>query len=462
MIAVSDAAEADKQKWIAARLVELVCARTPVALALNIVNAAIMVFVLRDAVPAALRFVWFGCLVAVTLARALLWQRHNAAGPAPDQAALWGARFAVGAGAGGVLWGAAALLFFVPGAPALQAYVAIAVGVMAAGAVVALGAHPPAFYAFCIPAIVALAGRFLFQGGEVSIVIGILIAAFGAVLLVAAEALHRNHARVLALRLENMDLVGSVSAANEAARSGDLAKAAFLGSISHELRTPLNAIIGFSEILKDELFGELGQPQYRDYAGLIHDSAEHLLDVINEILDISDAESGRLKLDEETVDVARLVAVCVDLVAARAGARGAPIAVRIAPDLPNLRADARRLRQILLNLLSNALKFTAQGGRIEVRAATDAQGRLALAVSDTGVGMSAEDAARATQPFARGDARLSRGAGGTGIGLPLSKALVELHGGSLMLESELGAGTTVTARFPRERVSARGGPSGPA
>ncbi len=240
------------------------------------------------------------------------------------------------------------------------------------------------------------------------------------------------------------------AALSEAAKGADLARAAFLGSIGHELRTPLNAILGFSEILKDELFGDLGQPQYRGYAMLIHNSAEHLLDVINELLDIAKAEGGKLELEEEVVDVARAVAICVDLVAARAASK--TISVSIPPDLQQLRADPRRVKQILLNLLANAVKFTPAGGRIEVAAARDAEGRLAITVSDTGIGMAEADISRATELFARDTAERSRKFPGAGIGLPLSKALIERHGGDLIVASRLGAGTCVTVRFPKERV----------
>ena len=460
MNGVADAVEDEKQKWVTAQIIGLIYGRTPVALALTVVNAGILVFVLRDAAPAPLRYTWLALIVAATMARVMLWRAYRRAEPEPARAPLWGTRFVVGAAAMGIIWGGAAILFFIPGDPALQAYVAVAVAGMAAGALVSVGAYPPAFYAFCIPIVFPLAARFLFQGGEIGIATGGLIAAFGVVFIVIADTVHKDHARVFALRVDNADLVGILSAANEAAKSADLAKAAFLGSISHELRTPLNAIIGFSEILKDELFGDLGQPQYRDYAGLIHNSAEHLLDVINEILDIADAEGGKLRLNDEVVELPRLASVCADLVMARAGPKAARITTVARSGLPNLRADARRIRQVLLNLLANAVKFTPADGRIEVSIMTDGRGGIVLVVRDTGVGMAAEDVARATEPFARGDARLSRRFSGAGVGLPLSKALVELHGGALVVESVLGTGTTVTVGFPPERSLPRGGPGG--
>jgi two-component system cell cycle sensor histidine kinase PleC len=454
--AAADAVEDQKQLWIAAQFIGLIFRRVPVAAALNIVNAGILVFVLRDAVNAPLRFTWLGLIVAAMAVRVLLWRRYERADPRPGETPRWSRRFTASMAAAGLLWGAAAILFFVPGEPALQAYLAVAVGGMAAGALISVGAYPPAYRAFCMPIVFPLAVRFIFHGNETSLVTGFLIAAFGIVLLFVSDTLHRNHADFFALRADNADLVGILSAATEAAKSAELAKAAFLGGISHELRTPLNAVIGFSEILKDELFGSLGQPQYRDYAKLIHDSADHLLDVINEIIDIADAASGRIELNDESVDLPRLAAGCADLIAARAGANAPRIATDFRCGLPNLKADARRIRQILLNLLSNAVKFTPPQGRIDIVAGPDNNGGVLLIVRDTGVGMEAGDAARATEPFGSGNVWLARRSAGAGVGLPLTKALVELHGGTLSVESAPGQGTSVTVRFPKQRSLPRG------
>lgn len=453
MNAEADTVEYEKQRWVTAQIIDLIYSRAPLGLALSVVVAGLMVFMLRHDVPAASRFGWLAAFATVVASRLALWRQYMRVKPGAAGALLWGRRLVIGTGAMGIVWGAAALLFFVPDNPASQTYLAVAIGGTAAGGLLALGAYPPAFRAFCVPMLLPLAARFAFQSDETAVVTGMLIAGFGAAFIVLAERLHRDHYRAFSLHIENSDLVGVVSAATEAAKSADLAKAAFLGSVSHEMRTPLNAILGFSEILRDELFGTLGAPQYRDYAALIHNSAEHLLEVINEVLNISQAESGKLRLDEETVDVGRVIGSCVDLVAGRAGTKAAPVAVRLAPDIPPLRADPRRLRQILLNLLSNALKFTPRNGRIELSAAVEPAGALAIVVSDTGVGMSPDDVVRATQPFARGDARLSRRFSGVGVGLPLSKALIELHGGELAIMSREGAGTSVTVRFPKERLA---------
>lgn len=448
----SDAVEFEKQRWATARIIDLIYGRAPLGLGLSVVVAGAMMVVFRHVAAAPLRFGWFATLLVVLAVRFVVWHRYVRVKPGPAEVLLWGRRLVAGTFATGIMWGVAAVLLFVPRDAVFQAYLAVAIGGTAAGGLLALGTYPPALRAFCVPTLFPLALRFAAEGNQMAVVMAFLIAVLGSTFLVLAERLHRDHFHALSLRAENADLVDIISAANEAAKSADLAKAAFLGSISHELRTPLNAILGFSEILKDELFGAIGQPQYRDYALLIHNSAEHLLEVINEVINISEAESGRLKLDEEIVDIGRVIRLCVNLLTSRAGAKAAPISVNLAPNLPALRADPRRLRQILLNLLSNAVKFTPKDGRIALDAAIEPSGALAVVVTDTGVGMSPEDLARATEPFARGDARLSRRFAGAGVGLPLSKALVELHGGELAIASIEGAGTSVTARFPKERL----------
>ena len=239
----------------------------------------------------------------------------------------------------------------------------------------------------------------------------------------------------------------------EATSADGLSKSQFLATMSHELRTPLNAIIGFSEILKDEILGPIGSARYRDYAGSIHSSGSYLLNLVNELLDFSKLDAGKLELIEEPVDVGRLVDECIHLLEpqaakAKAHVRGLTTECRFA-----LRADDRRLRQILLNLLSNAVKFTPEGGEVSVSVAMKKDG-LAIAVADTGIGIAEEDIPRCLERFGQIDSALSRKHQGTGLGLPLAKHLAELHGGALTIQSEFGTGTTVTVTFPPSRVLA--------
>ena len=243
--------------------------------------------------------------------------------------------------------------------------------------------------------------------------------------------------------------------AQELARARDDAvlanrtKSEFLTHMSHELRTPLNAIIGFSQILKDELFGAVGNARYREYGKDIYESGNHLLQVINDILDLSKIEAGKLELRREDVDIPRLLAACLRLVRERARDASVRLIDATAADQELVvAADETRIKQVVINLLSNAIKFTPAGGEVTVAARWRADGAVEIAVADTGIGMKPEDIPIAMQPFRQIENPMNRKFAGTGIGLPLTKALVEAHDGELTLESAAGVGTTVTIALP--------------
>ena len=247
--------------------------------------------------------------------------------------------------------------------------------------------------------------------------------------------------------------------ARQAAEDANRSKGEFLASLSHELRTPLNAVIGFSDLIAREAEGPLGSPQYQRFAVNVRDSGQHLLELINEILDHAKAEAGSLRIEESSVDLEGTATFAVRMLTPRAERAGVTLAVSVAADVRFLRADERRLRQIILNLIANAVKYTPSGGSVTVSAgledaAADHGGEpaLLLRVSDTGLGIPAEDMDRVLEPFARVETAANRRVEGTGLGLPLTKRLVELHGGTLSLTSTLGAGTTVTVRLPAVRI----------
>ncbi len=241
------------------------------------------------------------------------------------------------------------------------------------------------------------------------------------------------------------------------AESASRAKSEFLATMSHELRTPLNAIIGFSDMVIEEMYGPVGSERYREYLRDIRSSGTHLLDLINDILDLSKAESGQVDLQESIIDVEDLIDGSVALVALRARQAGVDIITDIAPDLPQLRADERKVRQALLNLATNAIKFTPPAGRVFLRARL-VDGRLRLAVEDTGIGMASADIPKALSPFGQIDSAHNRRHTGTGLGLPLTKRLVEAHGATFDLKSELAVGTIVTVEFPADRLVDRFAP----
>jgi signal transduction histidine kinase len=236
--------------------------------------------------------------------------------------------------------------------------------------------------------------------------------------------------------------------ARDDAQAANRTKSEFLANMSHELRTPLNAIIGFSEVMQTQIYGPLGDKRYAEYAGDIHRSGQHLLEIINDILDLAKVEAGRLELRPDRVDVAQLFTACERLMHNKAATAGVTLIVRHLDTVTEIVADEIRLRQILLNLLSNAVKFTPRGGYVTMLAERAADKTCEFKVIDTGIGMSEAEVAVAMEPFRQIDNTLARKYEGTGLGLPLTRALIELHGGKFELSSKPGIGTTATVRLP--------------
>jgi signal transduction histidine kinase len=240
--------------------------------------------------------------------------------------------------------------------------------------------------------------------------------------------------------------------AERATKEASRVKVEFLAKISHELRTPLNAIIGFSELMMQNPHG-FANEQYRSYVSDIHLSGRHLLDIINDILDFAKAEAGQLVLLESNVDVQQVVQAIERLLGPRARDAGIQLEACVPADLPLVWCDERKLKQMLLNLVNNAVKFTPSGGTIDISARLDSEG-FVLAVRDNGIGIAEADLGRVLEPFVQAETTLSRRQEGTGLGLALVKSMIEIHGGHLRLESQLGRGTSAELVFPAERISA--------
>ena len=253
--------------------------------------------------------------------------------------------------------------------------------------------------------------------------------------------------------------IADISRSKEEAELANRSKSEFLAMMSHELRTPLNAVIGFSDLMRIEAFGPVGSDRYREYAGDIHDSARHLLSLINDILDLSKIERGTLKPEDDDIDIAAAVNAVETLVKDRADRDRVKLKIQLDSDLPPLRADSRQLKQMLANLLANAIKFTDPGGDVTVTVTCDPDAGYVFDVTDNGIGMAPEDLPKALAPFVQVEREHGHKHEGTGLGLPLTKRMIELHGGELILESTQGVGTRAALVFPPDRILSPAGQS---
>jgi two-component system cell cycle sensor histidine kinase PleC len=294
---------------------------------------------------------------------------------------------------------------------------------------------------------------------EQALLLSALCVGILAYFVILANRLHRTSLAGLSFQAEKDALIAELEQAklnsDEARRraeSANLAKSRFLATMSHELRTPLNAILGFSEVMKAELFGAHAVAAYKDYSNDIHSSGQHLLMLINEILDLSRVEAGRYELKEESVSLPGVVDECRHLLGMRAQTRNIGILEQLDTNLPRLWADERAVRQVTLNLLSNAIKFTPQGGSITIKVGWTSTGGQYLSIRDTGPGIAEEEIPIVLSSFGRGSLAQKNAEEGSGLGLPIVKGLVELHGGEFLLKSKVREGTEVIVVFPPERV----------
>jgi signal transduction histidine kinase len=259
-----------------------------------------------------------------------------------------------------------------------------------------------------------------------------------------------HHIRKLLRR--SVELRFELSDARDAAQAANHTKSEFIANMSHELRTPLNAIIGFSEIIQQQTFGPIENDRYRDYVDDILDSGRHLLGIVTEILDLSKIEAGKMDLHEQECDMAALVDGCITFLRQKADEAGVMVVNDLPVTTPSIVGDERALKQIVINLLSNAIKFTPVGGEIRISLSESASGGMTLMVQDNGIGIAAEDIKKVMDPFGQVENAYTRQHEGTGLGLPLVKAMAEMHHGSFRLESEIDLGTKAIVEFPEDRI----------
>ncbi|NJO33833.1 MAG: HAMP domain-containing histidine kinase [Rhodospirillales bacterium] len=389
-----------------------------------------------------------------------------------ERARAWTYAFACGSGVAGLLWGSSILLIGSLEADNVKLVTAFLMAALSAAAIAGYTNSLLAFAAFVTPALLPYGFKLVWLNGEFHPIVATFIVFWGWLLWSMARHLNDGFKDSIALTLQNTLLIERLSRAKDRAEAASLAKTRFLANMSHELRTPLNAIIGYSEMITHRVLGPIGHPTYESYSGNVLASGRQLLRIVDRVLDISRIEAGTLDLSLGLISVPDLVSGAVKTVEDAAKADGITITCSLAADLPELVGDASRLRQVLLDLLSNAVKFTPPKGRIDIVAGIgseridtggEARGGLEFTVADTGVGIAPELLAQVTTPFRQleNQDHLRRGRPlkqdvgqtDTGLGLPLARLLVERHGGKLEITSEQGRGTKVRVWLPSNKPS---------
>ncbi|HZB93435.1 MAG TPA: ATP-binding protein [Stellaceae bacterium] len=425
--------------------------RSPTPMIGSFITAVLVALLLWRDLDHRLVLGWAGALSLWTAIRGASWAAFQRRERSDEAVLALAVPVVLSLAISGFFWGLLFYALYAAPTPEVQLVVLVFIACMITGGAINYAAYLPAHDAFlsaCILPMVVIAYR---AGTRGSLMMCGALLIYNVLMMITARSSNRTIASMIRLQRENLALVGELRGAKEAAEHASRAKSEFVAAMSHELRTPLNAILGFSEVIRDALFQPLAA-QYRDYAGDIHRAGQHLLRLINDVLDLSKIEAAHFTLYEETASLGEMVDDCSRLVAARAHARGIALELGIPADLPPIVVDRVRFKQIVLNLLSNAVKFSRDGGSVRVTAALAPAGGLLLRVADNGIGMEPKDIPVALAPFQQVSSGFSRHHEGTGLGLPLANKLTELHGGTLEVESAPGVGTTVTVRLPEERL----------
>ncbi len=359
----------------------------------------------------------------------------------------------------GITWGGIAVVGLGAGDAASHVFMLASLIVLLAIRMTFASAVMPILYASTIPMTLAIVARLLMQGHPFYFAMAAMAIGLQVYFIFLAKGLNATALAMLEFRAEKDALIAEIEEekaisdeARRRAESANIAKSRFLATMSHELRTPLNAILGFSEVMHSEMLGPMQNENYKGYAGNIHDSGRHLLQLINDILDLSRIEADRYELHEEPVRLTEVVEDCVRLLHLRAQSKGLHVSLDFEKGLRQLWADERAIRQICLNLITNALKFTPRGGSITLTVGSTRDSGQTLVVKDTGPGIPKDEIPKVMQAFGQGSLAHQTAEGGTGLGLPIVQNLVTLHGGTFELRSELRKGTEAIVILPPSRV----------
>jgi two-component system, cell cycle sensor histidine kinase PleC len=429
-------------------------------------SACILLSVYAIAVAASLVFwaapiiavLWGSVTVSAVVLGALVAQRFSASA-GEDDATAWRRRFIAIEAFQSLVWSSVCVVAFTSHSELLRYFLIVALLIYGSASSILASSIRKAIYASLLPVVLGIAATAAVSTDKGALMLAGLACGAVAFHLVLAIRAHETTLRTMGLGAEKDTLFGALEEANarqdearRRAEEANLAKSRFLATMSHELRTPLNAILGFSEVMKSELFGPHAVEQYKEYATDIHSSGQHLLNIINEILDLSRIEAGRYELQEEAIDLSATVDDCRHMLDLRARGKSILIKAALESGLPRLWADERALRQIIINLLANAIKFTPQGGEIVIKVGWTANGGQYISIRDTGPGIPEDEVPTVLESFGRGSMAIKTAEQGTGLGLPIVKGLVELHGGQFHLRSKLREGTEVVVIMPPARV----------
>jgi two-component system, cell cycle sensor histidine kinase PleC len=389
----------------------------------------------------------------------LLCRQFKRASRDKFNAAQWTTRFVVAETAYGVAWSLLSLFTLTSSAPNLSVAMFAMVLVGIAANAISTRTLPGATVVSTLPATLTVSINLIVSGGTLNYALAAVTVGGEIFFVYLARQLHRSELETVEHQAEKDVLINELEQArhmsDEARRHAEqanIAKSQFLATMSHELRTPLNAIIGFSEVLKSELLGPLNVPQYKEYASDIHRSGQHLLNLINELLDLSRIEAGKYELNEEAVSLIDIAEDCRRMMEIRAKGKQIDFSFSYAKNLPKLWGDERAIRQVVLNLLSNAIKFTPQSGKVQLIVTRSADGGQMISVRDNGPGIPEEEIETVLSSFGQGSLAHKSAEQGAGLGLPIVQKIMDLHQGRFDLFSKLRFGTEVIATFPRARV----------
>lgn len=401
---------------------------------------------------------WFaGVVVANSLSLSTVYFFKNRVGPYTSPT-VWRWSFCGTNILGGAAQGAGAFLFLTPELQFCALLYLFMLGGLMVGTTPA-GIFMPGYISFVGSLLVVFwAASFAVLSDQIAIIL-VFTALYAAVTTRVAISIGDTVRKSIELAATNQALAHKLIDANQVlnkartnAENADRAKSEFLANISHELRTPLNAILGFSDVLKQQLWGAVGDPRYTEYAKDIHTSGQHLLSLINQLLDMSQADAGKLQLLEEALDIAPIVEDVCHILRDVAQSQQISLSITLDPDLPSVLADPMRVKQIMLNLIGNSLKYSGEGGTVAVTASLSGSGEFVIAVSDNGAGMSVDELRQVRKAFTRTERAVASGTEGSGLGLAIVETMITAHGGRLHLESQQGEGTTARIIFPSSRV----------